>query len=72
MMEKKEVTEWVSLEERLPPVAGFYLAVCDWMGVVEKVEFDGKDRWNFSFGKPTHWMLLPLPPGKTWEDVWNG
>jgi hypothetical protein len=30
------------------------------------------DKFNFEFGKPTHWMLLPPPPyfwdGDTWRE----
>jgi hypothetical protein len=54
--------EWTSVKESPPKEAGFYLAVCDWMGVIEKVEFDGINRWHFKFGVPTHWMPLPEPP----------
>lgn len=54
--------DWISTKEALPVKAGFYLAVCTWAGVVDKVEFDGKSRWNYPFGEPTHWMPLPKPP----------
>lgn len=54
---------WNSIKDKLPPEAGFYLVVANWMGVVEKGEFNGKDKWhlNHTF-EPTHWMPLPSPP----------
>ena len=56
--------EWISINDRLPNSPGHYLAVADWMGVVEKAEFDGTSQWNVSFGgsSVTHWMPLPEPP----------
>lgn len=53
--------KWVSSEDRLPPEAGYYLAAVDWAGRVDKIEFDGVDRWNCLF-KITHWMPLPEAP----------
>lgn len=54
--------DWISVKDKLPAQAGKYLVVGDWMGIVEKGEFDGKNRWHTPFGNPTHWMSLPEPP----------
>jgi hypothetical protein len=56
--------KWISVEEKLPPTSGLYLVVADWMGVIEKAEFDKNDKWH-SFSSPfdpTHWMPLPELP----------
>lgn len=57
------MTEWIKVKDRLPDVAGYYLVIADWMGVIEKAEFDGCSKWalNHLF-VPTHWMPLPDPP----------
>ncbi len=36
----------------------------EWMGVVEKGEFDGRSCWNITshMFDVTHWMPLPEPP----------
>jgi uncharacterized protein DUF551 len=58
------MSEWIKIEDRLPDKAGYYLIVADWMGVIEKGEFDGKSSWFFYYHlfEPTHWMPLPQPP----------
>ena len=55
--------KWISIKDKLPRTAGMYLVVADWMGVIEKAEFDGKSKWalNHLF-EPTHWMPLPKLP----------
>jgi ferritin len=58
------MTEWISVKKELPKSAGFYLVVADWMGVIEKAEFNGCSSWlirNHVF-EVTHWMPLPEPP----------
>jgi hypothetical protein len=57
--------KWNKIHDK-PKSAGLYLVIADWMGVVEKGEFDGKDQWICPFGGPiiTHWMLLPKPPNE--------
>lgn len=56
--------EWISVKDRFPSIAGKYLVVADWMGVVEKGEFDGKSEWHIEnhLFDVTHWMPLPQPP----------
>lgn len=56
--------EWISVKDHLPNNGGHYLVVADWMGVIEKAEFDGKSNWyihNHMFDV-THWMPLPELP----------
>lgn len=58
--------KWISVKKRPPKKAGFFL-VCDcFLGIVEKVEFNGKDKWNWMM-TVTHWMPLPEPPE---EEEW--
>lgn len=55
--------EWISVKDQLPTKAGYYLAVADWMGVIEKAEFDGINKWHINhIFMPTHWMDLPELP----------
>lgn len=54
---------WIKIEDKLPPKAGYYLVVAEWMGVIEKGEFDGHSCWSINhLFDPTHWMFLPKPP----------
>lgn len=57
---------WISVEDELPPIPGHYLVVADWMGVIEKAEFDMGDKWHqfSSHFEPTHWMPLPKEPNE--------
>lgn len=55
--------EWININKRLPMEAGHYLVIADWMGIIEKAEFDGISLWNIPhLFTPTHWMQLPEPP----------
>ncbi len=55
--------KWNNVEENLPKSAGHYLVVAEWMGVIEKGEFDGKSKWSINhLFEPTHWMTLPDGP----------
>ena len=55
--------KWIKVSERLPKKAGYYFVVADWMGIIEKGEFDGKSKWNIPhLFQPTHWMTLPELP----------
>lgn len=55
--------KWIRVEDELPRSAGMYLVVADWMGVIEKGEFNGKDKWRIPhLFEPTHWMELPEAP----------
>ena len=58
------MSEWISVKDKLPPTAGHYLVIADWMGVIEKGEFNGKDKWHIHnhLFDVTHWMPLPEPP----------
>lgn len=56
--------EWIKVKDRLPESAGLYLVVANWMGVIEKSEFDGKENWAITYFSPTHWMPLPKLPGE--------
>lgn len=65
------MSEWISVEERLPETAGEYLVVyhpCHWDAVSEKVcvgidTFRGKTAWaKKKYQRVTHWMLLPESP----------
>lgn len=54
---------WIKIEDKVPPKAGYYLVVAEWMGIIEKGEFDGHSRWTLNNNfDPTHWMYLPQPP----------
>lgn len=54
---------WISVKDRLPSSPGMYLVVAEWMGVIEKAEFDGKSKWSLNhLFSPTHWMPLPELP----------
>jgi hypothetical protein len=57
--------DWKDAKKHPPKKAGHYLVVADWMGVIEKGEFDTKRGiWNCPFGGDcvTHYMELPEPP----------
>lgn len=56
--------KWINIKKIIPNKAGHYLVVADWMGVIEKGEFDGTCNWDCPFGGSsiTHWMPLPDPP----------
>lgn len=65
------MSEWISVEERLPETAGEYLVVyhpCHWDAVSEKVcvgidTFRGKTAWaKKKYQRVTHWMPLPESP----------
>ena len=65
------MSEWISVEERLPETASEYLVVyhpCHWDAVSEKVcvgidTFRGKTAWaKKKYQRVTHWMPLPEPP----------
>lgn len=60
------MTDWISVKSRLPSKAGFYLVCDDFFEIVEKVEFDGKSRWNWLM-TVTHWMPLPEMPNESSE-----
>jgi Protein of unknown function (DUF551) len=53
--------KWINIKDRVPATAGFYLVADTFLGIVEKVEFDGISRWNWIM-HVTHWMPLPEPP----------
>jgi hypothetical protein len=61
--------EWINAEEQLPKMAGYYLVCDNYLGVVDKAEFNGHSRWNWPFDA-THWTPLPEPPREHKE--WNG
>lgn len=55
--------KWIKVKDQLPEKAGHYLVVADWMGVIEKGEFNGKNKWHINhLFEPTHWMHLPDVP----------
>ena len=65
------MSEWISVKERLPEVAGEYLVVyhpCYWHDVKEDLRvgidsFRGKTAWaKKKYQRVTHWMPLPEPP----------
>jgi hypothetical protein len=49
-----------------PKQAGLYLICVDWMGRIEKAEFDGATKCALDslLPYPTHWMPLPELPKK--------
>lgn len=53
--------EWISVKDRHPEMAGHYLVCDDFLGITEKVEFDGKSQWDWMMNV-SHWMPLPEPP----------
>lgn len=61
------MSKWIDAEKELPKQAGHYLVVDDWMGIIEKAEFNGKDKWNSPFNV-THWQELPNAPSEEEED----
>ena len=65
------MSDWISVKERLPEVAGEYLVVyhpCYWDDVKEDLRvgidsFRGKTAWaKKKYQRVTHWMPLPEPP----------
>ena len=61
------MSEWISVEDRLPDVIGCYL-VCSYelhARVVGWTFFNSQKRWTSNKGDykdVTHWMPLPKPP----------
>jgi len=58
----KKNIQWKRIDKEQPKNAGHYLTCIDFMGVIEKGEFNGVNKWHTCFGCPTHWMELPDPP----------
>ena len=65
------MSEWISVEERLPPEKGEYLVAyhpCYWDHVYPETRtgidtFRGKAAWaKKKYQRVTHWMPLPEPP----------
>lgn len=55
--------QWISVEDRLPPVGTVVLCYTDHRMVLGERE-DGHESWMTSdgWGEPTHWQPLPEPP----------
>jgi len=64
------ISEWISVEDRLPEKRGSYLVYSPayyGMTIMEYyLDMDGYARWWFDDSSPTsgntHWMPLPDPP----------
>ena len=70
------MSEWISVEERLPEKGQECVIYVDWVDVWDKGSerftyqeigvFDGYDRFNHrahtELDRVTHWMPLPAPP----------
>lgn len=60
------MSEWISVDERLPDNTGKVLGFWLHSGIVDMALFikneDGKGRWSSTTGKITHWIPLPAPP----------
>ena len=59
--------EWVSVEERLPPLKQNVLAYSPESGIAEADYADGvwmQYRWSSVMDGVTHWMPLPAPPDR--------
>lgn len=58
------MSEWISVEERLPDERkAYYLCLFeDGHQQVSEWLHDDIQGWVFWYGDPTHWMPLPPPP----------
>lgn len=58
----KNFDEWISVKDRLPETAGWYLVFYN--GSTMQVAFFKGRKWPFDnhYHKITHWMPLPEPP----------
>ena len=64
------VNEWISVKDRLPEVAGYYMT-CDKYGNIHTFFYSPGCKYPFyispydnRYYMPTHWMPLPEPPKK--------
>lgn len=60
--------EWISVNDRLPEEAGYYLVYNKTWKFVDRVYFRGKSSWAKGGHHISHWMPLPNPP-KVFDDV---
>lgn len=67
------MSEWISIEERLPDIIGSYLA---WDGASLMWSFfNSCNQWcgdNEYYENATHWMPLPKPPTATGGNAKRG
>lgn len=59
------MSDWISVQDRLPDKAGDYLVFCCNHNFITISYFRGKTTWAKGNERITHWMLLPeLPKGE--------
>lgn len=77
MRRGKRMTEWISVNDRLPEIPKnypncaikeiFFLVALE-SGAVLSCSFDfDKMRWHPTFSAVTHWMPLPEPPKEAYD-----
>jgi len=74
------MSEWISVEERLPPVGHYYLVFGRWSPncatAIHKAAWNTAFEWSICDGKntpisPSHWMPLPEPPREKNPSGWD-